>query len=156
MIKAIFIASEHNAMQQSLDKIDVIAGKGIVGDRNYDQHRWHGQNITLVESESIEHFNQHHHQSIALDATRRNLITQGVSLNNLVGQEFFIGPIKLIGTERCEPCLELSQQLATKSLSKQHVLAAFMSKAGIRASILSDGEITVGMTIQIQQQTSYD
>ena len=50
MIKAIFIAPQHNSPQQSVKKINVIARKGIIGDRNYDQHRWPGQNITLDQS----------------------------------------------------------------------------------------------------------
>ncbi len=155
MIEAIFIAPKPNCKQQALNKIIVVASKGIIGDRNYDHHRWHGQNITLIERENIDEFNQQHQQNIALDATRRNLITQGLSLNDLVGKEFFIGPIKLVGTERCEPCLALSKQLATKTLSKQQALKAFIAKAGIRATVLSDGEITVGMPIYIEKPQNH-
>ena len=147
MIKAIFIAPQPNSQQQSLKKINVIAGKGIVGDRNYDQHRWQGQNITLIEIENINNFNNNYQQKVSIEGTRRNLITQGVLLNELVGQEFFIGSIKLLGTELCEPCHSLSEKLASKLVSKLQVLKAFTNKAGIRARILSSGEITTDMFI---------
>lgn len=96
MIKAIFIAPQPNSSQQSVNKINVIARKGIIGDRNYDQHRWPGQNITLIEIENINNFNNNYQQKVSIKDTRRNLITEGVLLNELVGQEFFIGSIKLL------------------------------------------------------------
>tara|TARA_R110002111_G_scaffold75455_1_gene119682 strand:+ start:1246 stop:1710 length:465 start_codon:yes stop_codon:yes gene_type:complete len=154
MIQAIYIAPKPGAAQQAMNNIDVIAGKGILGDRNYDQHRWHGQNITLVEIENIQNFDQQYQQHLTLDATRRNLITKGVALNELIGQTFFIGSTKLIGTERCEPCLAFSQQLASDTVSKQQVFDAFTSKAGIRATILSDGVITMGMPITVNNAKS--
>jgi len=147
MIQAIFIAPEPKAQQHSVTQIDVIAHQGIIGDRNYEQHRWQGQNITLIEIEHINAFNQQYQQKIAIEDTRRNIITKGISLNELVGQEFSIGPVRLLGTERCEPCHTLSQQLATDTVSAQHVLKAFTAKAGIRATLLTSGTITVGMPV---------
>jgi MOSC domain-containing protein YiiM len=149
MIKAIFIAPESTAPQQAVSTINVTASKGIIGDRHYDQHRWHGQNITLIEIENIDHFNQQYHQQIAVEDTRRNIITQGISLNELIGKAFSIGPIKLLGTELCEPCHALSQQLASDTVSKQQVLKSFTHKAGIRATILSSGNITLDMPITL-------
>ena len=147
MIKAIFIAPQTNSSQQNVNKINVIARKGIIGDRNYDQHRWPGQNITLIEIENINNFNNNYQQKVSIKDTRRNLITEGVLLNELVGQEFSIGSIKLLGTELCEPCHSLSEKLASKLVSKLQVLKAFTNKAGIRATILTSGEITTDMLI---------
>ena len=149
MIQAIFIAAEPKAKQQAVNEIDVIAHKGIIGDRNFDQHHWHGQNITLIESENIDNFNRHHQQNISLQDTRRNLITKGVRLNQLIGKEFHIGQAKLIGTELCEPCHSLSQTLTTGHVSQQQVLDAFTGKAGIRATILTSGSITADMPIVV-------
>ena len=152
MIQAIFIAPESTAPQQAVSTINVTENKGIISDRNYDQHRWQGQNITLIELETIDSFNHQYHQQIAIEDTRRNIITQGISLNELVGEEFSIGPIKLLGAELCEPCHTLSQQLASDTVSKQQVLKAFTHKAGIRATILSSGNITLDMPITIHER----
>jgi MOSC domain-containing protein YiiM len=156
MIQALFIPPVSAAPQQAFSTINVTANKGIIGDRNYDQHRWHGQNITLIEIENIDSFNQQYQQQIAIEDTRRNIITQGISLNELVGEEFAIGPIKLLGTELCEPCHTLSQQLASDTVSKQQVLKSFTHKAGIRATILSSGSITLDMPIIILKHKQYD
>lgn len=151
MIQAIFIAAKPKAEQQARHKIEVIKGKGIVGDRNFDQHRWHGQNITLIESENIDAFNQQYQQIIPPQDLRRNLITQGIKLNQFIGKIFYIGQVKLIGTELCEPCHALSQNLSNKIITSNHVIKAFTEKAGIRANILSSGNITVGMAIRSEQ-----
>jgi len=148
MIEAIFIAPEPGAKQHRFTEIDVVAHKGIIGDRNFDRHQWHGQNITLIESENIADFNQQHQQNISPQDTRRNLITQGVELNHLIGKTFYIGQIKLIGTELCEPCRALSQSLSNKTITPEQVINAFTEKAGIRANILSDGHIAVGMSLR--------
>jgi len=149
MIKAIFIAPETKAEQQSVTKIEVIAQKGIMGDRNFDQHRWPGQNITLIEAENIALFNQVQQQNINIQDTRRNLITQGIKLNSLVGQIFYIGQVKLLGIERCQPCLSLGKAFANDMLSVQQVINAFTDTAGIRATILSNGHIEIGMAVTI-------
>jgi MOSC domain-containing protein YiiM len=149
MIRAIFIAAEPQAKQRAVNKIDVIAHQGIVGDRNFGQHRWPGQNVTLIENENIDNFNQHHQQNISPQDTRRNLITKGVRLNQLIDKEFLIGQVKLVGTELCEPCHLFSKTLSSDSVSQQQVLDAFREKAGIRATILSSGSITVDMSIVV-------
>ena len=151
MIQTIYIAAKPSGKQQSVDKIDVIAHKGIVGDRNFDQHRWHGQNITLIESENIDSFNDQYQQNINQQDTRRNIITKGIKLNQLIDREFHIGQVKLLGTELCEPCHSFSKNLATESVTPQQVITAFTEKAGIRATILNSGSITIDMPIVITQ-----
>jgi MOSC domain-containing protein YiiM len=154
MIQAIFIAPRPEAQQQSATEIEVVTQKGIIGDRNFDQHHWPGQNITLIESEMIALFNLQQQQNIHDHDTRRNLITKDIKLNPLVGQIFYIGQIKLIGTELCQPCKSLSQALANDTLPQQQVIKAFTDKAGIRASILSSGHITIGMPITVDNTSS--
>ena len=148
MIKAIFSASENLGGQRQVPAIDLVAGKGIKGDRNFDRSQWPGQNITFIELEEINAFNQRFSQQISLSDTRRNVITEGVRLNDLVGQIFRIGDVSFKGVELCEPCNTLGSLLANESLSKKAIVKAFTHKAGLRADILSDGQISVGMQIE--------
>ncbi|WP_300494765.1 MOSC domain-containing protein [uncultured Methylophaga sp.] len=148
MIKAIFTASENLGGQRQVPAIDLVAGKGIKGDRNFDRSQWPGQNITFIELEEINAFNQRFSQQISLSDTRRNVITEGVRLNDLVGQIFRIGDVSFKGVELCEPCNTLGSLLANESLSKKAIVKAFTHKAGLRADILSDGQISVGMQIE--------
>lgn len=148
MIKAIFTARENLATQQQVTEIDLVAGKGIKGDRNFDRSQWPGQNITFIEQEEISAFNQRFSQQISLSDTRRNVITMGVRLNELVGLVFQIGEVRFKGIELCEPCATLGSLLENKSINKKAVVKAFTHKAGLRADVLSDGIITVGMPIK--------
>lgn len=151
MIKAIYVTGAHSGTQESVDEVDVVLGCGIVGDRNFDEADWPGQNVTFVESEEIERFNQTYEQNIDLSATRRNIVTQGIRLNDLVGKEFRVGETRFIGVELCEPCAGLGATLENDKLSKAQVVKAFTHKAGLRANALSNGKLSVGMTFRYRR-----
>jgi len=143
MIKAMFIASSYGHQQQALNQITVEQNKGIVGDRYFDQHLQ--DNITLIEFENIEAINRTYQQDYALHDSRRNIVTQGIELNHLVGKIFKLGNVTLIGTELCEPCKTLGQKLANDTITPKQVIQAFTSKGGLRAQILTDGKLEIGM-----------
>jgi MOSC domain-containing protein YiiM len=77
---------------------------------------------------------------VALDPseTRRNILTRGVRLNDLVGREFSVGEVRLRGIRLCEPCSHLA------GLTGRNVIPAFTHRGGLRAQILSGGTIRVG------------
>lgn len=145
MIKSIHIAEEHRGTQQTLPEVRLIAGRGIIGDRNFDKSRWPGQNITFVETEEIARYNTAYRQVIAGHATRRNVITEGVRLNELVGREFRIGGVRFRGVELCEPCAFLGELLANEGTTQKDVIKAWIGHGGLRADVLSDGTMKVGM-----------
>lgn len=145
MIIAMYIAPQKNAAQQPCQIATVVKGKGLEGDRAFGKIKEPGQNITFIEKEEIERFNSEYKQNITQDATRRNIITKGVRLNDLVGKEFFIGEVKFKGVELCEPCSKLGRLLANDTIEPKGVVGGFLHRAGLRADVLSDGEIEVGM-----------
>ena len=145
MIQAIFVAKKSKAPQVSIDAIKVDAGKGIVGDRNYGKRKDPGLNITFVESEEIDAFNMNFDQHIDASSTRRNIVTQGVRLNQLVGKEFMIGDVRFYGVELCEPCVTLGRLLANDTLTPPQVIKAWLHRGGLRANVLSTGILKVGM-----------
>ena len=149
MIKTIFIAEKALGTQQQVETIEVVTGKGIVGDRNFDKAQWPGQNITFIESEEIDAFNRNFNQTIDLAATRRNVITQGIRLNDLVGKEFTIGTVRFKGVELCEPCETLGELLGNDTIAQKDVVKAFVHKSGLRADVLSDGVISIGMDFKL-------
>lgn len=151
MIHTIFIAEHSLGKQVQVDKIELITGKGIVGDRNFDRAQWPGQNITFIEIEEIEAFNNNYQQRIHLADTRRNIITQGIRLNDLVGKIFTIGDVRFKGVELCEPCATLGKLLGNDTLAAKDVVKAFVHKSGLRADVLSGGEIQYGMSITVNE-----
>ena len=81
-----------------------IPGKGLVGDRYFDgvgTFSPHPQKpdfeITLIESEKIDSFAAESRLPFSAFDARRNIVTEGIDLNALVGKEFLIGAVRLRG-----------------------------------------------------------
>jgi MOSC domain-containing protein YiiM len=144
-IAAIFVAPTRHVEQLAVEAVQLKAGKGVVGDRFFGlSQKVPGRNLTLVEAEAIEEFNRHYGQSIELSATRRNFLTRGIRLNELVGKIFLVGDVLCSGIELCEPCRVLARQLPQDSLTKTQIIRAFTNKGGLRADVLSDGIVRLG------------
>ena len=94
--------------------------------------------LTLIESEQIDRFNAEQGFSFSYGDFRRNIVTQGVNLNDLAGKEFTLGSARLRGIRLCEPCAHLAQLLTPD------IMPALVHKSGLRAQILSDGEVCAG------------
>ena len=144
MVEAIHLAAAAGEPMRSVDAARAIAGVGLEGDR-YALRTGHwspnlnvDRDVTLVEAEEIERLATEQGIVLAPGATRRNVTTRGVRLNALVGRRFRIGPVECEGTRLCEPCQYLTDLLG------EPVLAPLVHRAGLRARILTDGEIRLG------------
>lgn len=130
-------------------QVKVIAGAGIEGDWNFGKRNHPGQNITLIEAEEIETFLKFHARPYDLSVTHRNVVTRGVRLNALVGQEFSIGTVLFRGVELCEPCLRLGELLQSEELSAPRAVRYWAHRAGLRANALTTGEIALGFDVRM-------
>ena len=90
-----------------------------------------------------KNYNQISGTSILSKDFRRNIITEGINLNELVGSEFFIGNVKVKAHDPCRPCKYLQESLKQKNLVKE-----LLHKAGLRCEILTSGKIFVGDEIK--------
>jgi MOSC domain-containing protein YiiM len=122
----------------SVAQARAIAGRGLDGDRyaagigTWSQyHDQSGSDLTLIESEVLEAIGMTGAQA------RRNLVTRGVRLNELVGKTFQIGATECRGVRLCEPCEALARNTGWP-------VGALLHGAGLRADILCDGTISVG------------
>ena len=145
MSKVVKIAITNNPSQKinCVDSVNVIAGKGLENDRFFKDNNEKGSQLTLIESENIDNFNKDVGTTISYENFRRNIITKNIRLNNLISKEFYIGDIKVLGIDLCEPCLHLQKILKQKNLVKKLV-----HKAGLRCEILTSGKISVGDIIK--------
>jgi MOSC domain-containing protein YiiM len=148
MIECIFISPDRGSAQVLLEQAEVQAAMGIVGDRNFGKGVHPGQNLTLVDAEEIEAFCALHGRQIDLSITRRNLVTRGVQLNALVGKEFKVGEVLLLGVELCEPCAILGRSLASNELASPQVVKYWLGRGGLRADVIVDGVLKVGALIE--------
>lgn len=129
-------AGEHPTT--AVDTLECIAGKGIRGDRFFDyKHDYAGQ-ITFFASEVFAELCEH----LALGDwcpadLRRNVITAGIDLNTLIGQEFEVQGLRFFGTRECSPCYWMDQAYAPGT-------EAFLKgRGGLRAKILTNGMLNL-------------
>lgn len=145
-VTGIYIAHKAGDDMVSVKEATLEAGKGILGDRYYYQTGTFSDNdtglndreVTLIESEKIQAFNAEYSMQISEGQFRRNIVTQGVDLNALVGADFSVGGVYLRGVRLCEPCAYLANLLVPE------VVKGLLHKAGLRARIVSGGPIKLG------------
>ena len=145
MAKVIGIAISENykGQMRKVNSVETIKGKGLVGDRYFREGNEEKYQITLIEIENINHYNQISGTNILPIDFRRNIITEGIRLNELIGSEFFIGNVKVKAHDLCRPCKYLQESLKQKNLVKE-----LLHKAGLRCEILTSGKIFVGDEIK--------
>ena len=128
---------------QNVNKVEALKGKGLQNDRKFSKNNQKERQITLIEIENINHFNNISNTNIHPVDFRRNIITENVRLNELVGKEFFVGNIKLKGHDLCRPCKYLQDKLKQNNFVKE-----FLHTGGLRCEILTSGKINVGDIIK--------
>ena len=139
-VESIYLTAEHGGEPFSVEAAVAVAGKGLEGDRYFQDDQPPLNQLTLIESEAIDAVAEAD-PSLALvpGESRRQLTTSGVDLNALVGQEFTVGEVRCRGVELCEPCSHLEQHTG-----RAGIMRAMVHRAGLNAEILTDGTISVG------------
>jgi MOSC domain-containing protein YiiM len=149
-IKHLFISPGHNFFghhgeppgeHPMLDcaEVKVIAGRGIKGDRFFDFKPDYKGQITFFASEVFDQicaeFGVWDRPASVL---RRNVITAGVDLNSLIGQEFEIQGVRFRGSAECAPCDWMNLAFAPGAEER------LRGHGGLRATVLTDGVLRVG------------
>ena len=138
------ITRENNKQIQEVNSIDVLANKGVVGDRHFSEYNDPYCQLSLIELENIDYYNTKYGLNIPYIDFRRNIVTQGVKLNELVGKKLQIGSVKVEGIDLCRPCKHL-----TEMLNQENIIKEFLRRGGLRCQILSSSKISIGDTIKI-------
>ena len=127
----------------SVNNVEALKGKGLSKDRKYSENNQKERQITLIEIENINFFNNISKTNIPPLNFRRNIITENIRLNDFIGKEFFVGNVKVKGHELCRPCKYLENKLKLNNFINE-----FSNKGGLRCEILSSGKINVGDIIK--------
>lgn len=130
--------------------VSVVANQGIVGDRYYKGQGTFSEmlkqkrkrEITFIAAEEIDRFNETQNADLEYGDLRRNVVTRGVDLNALVGRRFSIAGVRFEGLETCEPCAHLARTV------HPDVLPHLVNRAGLRAAVLTSGDLAVGNEIR--------
>ena len=152
ILEGIYISPSAGTLPHSVPQVRALAGRGLEGDRyalgcGSFSKKPGPRDVTLIEAEELEQFVRDSGHPLDAAQSRRNLLTRGLRLNELVGRDFFIGGIPLRGVELCEPCTHLAR------LTSVPVLPGMIHRSGLRAQILRDGELAVGDLITVGSET---
>ncbi len=135
VVEQIAIASVRGELPVRVERVQIRMGEGLEGE-------YHGRAgdvpITLIAAEALEALTLETGLELSHEASRRNVLTRGVDLNALVGRRFTVGEVECEGVELCEPCNRLAK------LTERGVLRGLVHRGGLRAGVLSGGEIATG------------
>ena len=139
----IFIASAARQLMTSVEVVRAVPGRGLEGDRYFNQQGtfWQADpafEVTLIEEEALIALKRDYGLELAPGDARRNLVTRDVALNHLVNREFKLGSVLLRGIRLCEPCGHLEKVAGIK------LIKGLRHRGGLRAQVLSAGEIRKG------------
>ena len=143
-VVGIFTAPNAGEPMDSHDSVRVLPGLGISGDRyatrtgHWSDPKWRDQQLTLVAVELLDEL------GLAHDALRRNIVTRGIDLNDLIGLEFGIGEAVMRAQRICSPCAYIGRLNERPGL-----FAELNGRGGIRVSVVGEGVISVGDEIRI-------
>jgi MOSC domain-containing protein YiiM len=142
-VAAIFVTPKSSGEMVSLPAVRAFADRGLEGDR-FLRESWEAVNrpdkaVTLIEAEVLELVDQELGTASIAAKTRRNIVTRGVPLLELLHREFVIGGVRMRGIRLFEPCGHL-----VKVSKLPGIFKALDHRSGLKAAILTDGEIHVG------------
>ncbi len=144
-IVSIFISEKHNYKGRhgqealsseniSLAEANLVERMGIEGDRFFGHAEDFKGQVTFFEEETFldlrERFGVFDRGP---EAFRRNILTRGIDLNTLIGEEFEIQGIRFYGMEEAAPCYWMDQAFC------QGAHEALKGKGGLRAKVLTSG-----------------
>ncbi len=146
---SIYIRPKANAPTVAVEHVRAVPGKGLKGDYYFRKagssagrvRTGPDREITLIEIEALEALKRDYGIELGPGEARRNVLTRGVALSHLVGRTFQVGEVHLRGIRLCEPCGHLAE------LTGKEVRPGLVHRGGLRAQILTEGEIRVGDSV---------
>ena len=148
-IRHLYISSGHNYFGHhghepgsspiiEVAEIECLAGRGIRGDRFLDYREEYKGQITFFSIEVFEDVCEQLGIAGLLPAVvRRNVITERVDLNRLVGNKFRVQGVEFEGICECKPCYWMDRAIAPGAEK------LLQGRGGLRAKILCEGILRV-------------
>lgn len=149
-VTGIFTTPKAGRPMDTHEAATAIVGRGLLGDRYHDGVGYYsdrpseggGREVTLIEAEELERLGVEHGIELTALESRRNVVTRGIRLLDLIGTRFRIGEVVCEGVKICEPC-EYLERLTGKPVNEPLV-----HRAGLRANVLVGGTIRVGDAVE--------
>ena len=130
------------------DRVEVVAGKGIIGDRFFGKAAHMDAAVTLFAVESLEAIARElSAESFDPLLPRRNVVLRGIELTPLIGHEFVLasaaGSVTFHGGRHAHPCVWMDRVLAPGAHK------AMRGRGGLRCRPMSTGTLHRGAAVLI-------
>lgn len=148
LIRHIYISDDHNffghhgkpageAPMLEAAAAECVAGKGIVGDRFFDYKPDYKGQVTFFAWETYKSIRDQFDLPADLCPSifRRNIITEGADLNELIGKHFTVQGIEFLGSCESAPCYWMNGAVA------EGAEEALKGHGGLRAKVISSGTL---------------
>ena len=127
-----------------------VAGRGLRGDRYHDGVGYYsdrpseggGRELTLIEAEELDRLRSEHGIELSPIESRRNVVTRGIRLLDLIGTRFRVGDVVCEGVKICEPCTYI------EGLTGKPINEPLVHRAGLRANVLVGGTLRHGDAVE--------
>ncbi len=145
----LYMAAAAGAPMEAVASVRAVPGRGLEGDRYFDGRgsfsRWEGprREVTLIAEEALEAMAREAGVVLPPEASRRNVLVRGVPLNDLVGQTFRVGAVRMQGLLLSQPCKYL-----VRVTGEPGVLKGLVNRGGLRARLLDEGVLRVGDAVR--------
>jgi len=147
-VRSLHTCSHAGQAMESPREVEAVKGQGLAGDRylhrrgTYSKTHAPDREVTLFEAETLDWLQRERGIAFSAEEARRNVVTEGVALAELIGKRFRVGgQVILEGVRLCDPCGYLEK------LTGKPVFAPLKVRGGLRTFIVRGGTLRVGDAI---------
>ena len=142
-MQRIRIATEDSAPMEAVGAVTARPG-GLVGDRYYEGTGYYSPydvcEVTLVAGEALDRIRETFDIDLTDGRHRRNVVTRGVDVHDLLDHRFEIGEATFEGTRPRPPCAHVERVADEEGVME----ALAEGRGGICADVIDGGELRVG------------
>ena len=149
-VETIFTAWADSKPMERAESVEAIEG-GLAGDRYQTGKGYYSPfdvcEVTLIEAEAIDEIREEHGIDLSDGRHRRNVVTRGVDVHDLLGATFEIGGATLRGTRPRPPCVHVEVVAGEDGVTR----ALSHGRGGICADVVEPGTISAGDEIVVTE-----
>ncbi|SEO81533.1 MOSC domain-containing protein [Halogranum amylolyticum] len=154
-VETVFVAPEGSAPMEELESVEAVEG-GLAGDRYQTGEGYYSPfdvcEVTLVAAEAIEEIREEFDIDLTDGRHRRNVVTRGVDLYDLLETTFRVGDATFRGTRPRPPCAHVEEVA-----DEERVMRALKDRrGGICADVVTGGAVRVGDEIEVVEEAPRD
>ncbi|AQL41465.1 sulfurase [Halorientalis sp. IM1011] len=154
-VERIWVTEAEGEPMEAVESVRAVPG-GLEGDRYCRGTGYYSGfdecEVTLIEAEAIGRIRDRHDIDLTDGRHRRNVVTRGVDVHDLLDRRFGIGDATFEGTRPRPPCAHVEQVADEEGVAK----SLSGDRGGICARVVDGGEFAAGDGIEIGESTAPD